>query len=297
MYTVIIWCLIALFLLQPGLAREGAVFGIELFTEALLPYLLPYLILTQWLLRLPAKEPKRRTGTYWKTYLLGAFGGFPVGAVSVSHQVKDGRLSTREGALLTAICHAPSSMLLIGYVGNELFGRASVGWLLMAVIHGLNLIFLLILSVRTALHPERRQASVSIPKRKSGSPLTESLKESSQTIVLVATTVVFFSAVGTVAADLVARLSPLDVKTAGMAVFPLFEMTAGLQTAHDLFSGMDLHAALTALILSMNGLSIHLQVAVIARGAGIPMRWYAAARLAHMIIVPPVFMLLLSLWN
>lgn len=295
MYTVIIWCLIALFLLQPGLAREGAMFGIELFTEALLPYLLPYLILTQWLLRLPGKEPKGKTGTYWKTYLLGAFGGFPVGAVSVSHQVKDGRLTKHEGALLIAICHAPSSMLLIGYVGNELFGSATVGWLLMAVIHGLNLVFLLILSLRSALVRERHPVSSDSPKRRKGSPLTESLKESSQTIVLVATTVVFFSAVGTVAADLLARLSPLDMNTAGMAVFPLFEMTAGLQTAHDLFAGMNLHAALTALILSMNGLSIHLQVAVIARGAGISMRWYAAARLAHMLIVPPVFMLLLLL--
>ena len=97
--TAMIWCMILLFLFRPALAREGAEFGIELFAGALLPYLLPYLILTQWMLRLPGREPKGRTGTYWKTYVLGAFGGFPVGAASVANLVKEGRLSIKSGLL------------------------------------------------------------------------------------------------------------------------------------------------------------------------------------------------------
>lgn len=291
--TAMIWSMILLFLLRPAVAREGAEFGIELFAEALLPYLLPYLILTQWLLRLPGREPKSRTGTYWKTYVLGAFGGFPVGAASVAHLVKDGRLSRTEGGFLTAVCHAPSSMLLVGFVGHELFGNSAAGWKLMAVIHGVNLV---LLAVGTLYF--RSRPAEAAPVRDAGgrrpSPLTASLKESSQTIVLVATTVIFFSAVGTVASELISSMTGIGAATAGMAVFPLFEMTAGLRMAADLFGGTPLHSIITALVLSMNGFSIHLQVAVIARGAGIPLRPYVAARLFHMASVPLIFVLFLN---
>ncbi|MET3575854.1 hypothetical protein ACFFIY_14075 [Bhargavaea ullalensis] len=289
--TIMIWCTILLFLLRPALAREGAEFGVELFAGALLPYLLPYLILTQWLLRLPGREPKSRTGTYWKTYVLGAFGGFPVGAASVAHLVRDGRLSRAEGGFLTAVCHAPSSMLLVGFVGHELFGDPAAGWRLMAVIHSVNLVLLIAGTLyfrnRTAGSAEKTPTS-----KPSVSPLTASLKESSQTIVLVATSVIFFSAVGAVAAALLSSVSGLAETTAGLAVYPLFEMTAGLRMAADVLAGSSAHGAVTALILSMNGFSIHLQVAVIARGAGIPLRPYVAARIIHMICVPLLFMLL-----
>ncbi|SIT67964.1 hypothetical protein [Edaphobacillus lindanitolerans] len=288
--TAMIWCMILLFLFRPALAREGAEFGIELFAGALLPYLLPYLILTQWLLRLPGREPKGRTGTYWKTYVLGAFGGFPVGAASVAHLVKDGRLSRSEGGFLTAVCHAPSSMLLVGFVGHELFGDAKEGWLLMGVIHSVNLVLLVAGTLYFRSRPAGRTPDPPVHKVRA-SPLTASLKESSQTIVLVATSVIFFSAVGTVAAELLSSITGMGSTGAGLAVYPVFEMTAGLRMAADALAGLPAHGAVTALILSMNGLSIHLQVAVIARGAGIGLRPYVAARLIHVVAVPLLFVL------
>ena len=52
----VIWGLIILFILQPGIAHDGAEAGAQLFVHALLPYLLPYIILTQWLLKIPVER-------------------------------------------------------------------------------------------------------------------------------------------------------------------------------------------------------------------------------------------------
>jgi hypothetical protein len=52
LYLLICITLICLLLLFPGIAHEGTDLGVELFMEALFPYLLPYLILTQWFIRL-----------------------------------------------------------------------------------------------------------------------------------------------------------------------------------------------------------------------------------------------------
>ena len=58
----VIWGLIILFILQPGIAHAGAEAGAQFFVHALLPYLLPYIILTQWLLKMPNHAPKNRNG-------------------------------------------------------------------------------------------------------------------------------------------------------------------------------------------------------------------------------------------
>ncbi len=109
---VIIWGLIFLFILQPGIAHEGAESGARLFVHALLPYLLPYIILTQWLLKTPGKARKFPLwGRYVKAYVLGSFGGFPVGAVTVSEMVKNNELSRRQSGLLLPSVMPPDRCL------------------------------------------------------------------------------------------------------------------------------------------------------------------------------------------
>ena len=65
--------LILLLLLFPQTAHSGTDLGLNLFMEALFPYLLPYLVLTQWLLRLTAPmrtKTKELLYTYKPTLLV-----------------------------------------------------------------------------------------------------------------------------------------------------------------------------------------------------------------------------------
>ncbi|CAM3087514.1 hypothetical protein FITA111629_02835 [Filibacter tadaridae] len=286
----VIWGLIILFIMQPGIAHDGAEAGAKLFVHALLPYLLPYIILTQWLLKLPSttKEiPKWRR--FLKAYILGSFGGFPVGAVTVSEMVKNEELSRKQGSILLAACHAPGPMFVIGFVGTELFGDVGSGYKLLAAIHIVNVLFFLI-ALRFLPTDSEIASPISKPlQKKNGMPFLEAIKESSTVIILVATTVIFFSSLGMVLTSVLSNAFTVDLGIVKTMVLSIFEMTSGVQSATDHFYGQAFFPFLIAAILSMNGLSIHMQVVVIAKTANISMAPYVFGRIWSILLVPLVF--------
>ncbi|MGG0645256.1 hypothetical protein ABE021_15130 [Sporosarcina gallistercoris] len=286
--VILIWALIALFILQPGIAHDGAETGVKLFVQALLPYLLPYIILTQWLLKLPvSKNSSPAWMRYVKAYTLGSFGGFPVGAVTVSEMKRNGQLSTYESSLLLAACHAPGPMFIVGYVGLELFGNTMAGWKLLIAIHVANILFflfvLLLMASRRSNYSHISNSPISPP---SSAPLLDAFKESSSIIILVATTVVFFSSLGNVLTSVIQAAATVELGIIKTAVLSLFEMTSGVQSATQHFYGSPLFPYLIAAILSINGLSIHMQVFVIARTAGLSLKPYVIGRIWSILAVP-----------
>ncbi|MFS0574365.1 hypothetical protein AB1K83_01890 [Sporosarcina sp. 179-K 3D1 HS] len=289
---VIIWGLIILFILQPGISHEGAEFGAQLFIHALLPYLLPYIILTQWLLKIPYRAKQNsKWRTFTKAYILGSFGGFPVGAVTVSEMKKNGELTKRQSGLLLAACHAPGPMFVIGFVGTELFGNVGAGWKLLAAIHLSNILFFLLTLLFLRKDESQDQITIDHGPRQTGLPLLDAIKESSSIIILVATTVIFFSSLGTVLSSVATATFTVDLGIAKTIALSIFEMTSGVQSATDHFYDSPIFPFLIAAILSLNGMSIHMQVFVIANAARVPMSPYILGRLWSIILVPFLFYL------
>ena len=289
----IIWGLILLFILQPGVAHDGAETGARLFVHALLTYLLPYIILTQWLLKMPSTE-KRVTPwkKFMKAYVLGSFGGFPVGAVTVSAMTENEEITRKQGGLLLASCHAPGPMFVIGFVGIELFTDITIGWKLLIAIHIVNIMFFFM----TLLFIGRQKEilnDVQPNQAQTKMPLLDAIKDSSEIIILVATTVIFFSALGVVLATSIASIFSVDTGIAQTATLAFFEMTSGVQSATIHFSDLPIFPILIAAIISMNGLSIHIQVAVIAKSAKLSIRPYLIGRIWSVLMVPTLFYFLL----
>lgn len=289
----VVWGLIILFILQPSIAHAGAEAGAQLFIHALLPYLLPYIILTQWLLKMPNRT---RNAPKWKrflkAYVLGSFGGFPVGAVTVTEMMKNGELSKKQSGLLLAACHAPGPMFIIGFVGTELFGNVGSGWKLLAAIHIANILFFLLATA--FLH---RGSDVQIPfpqtqKKENEMPLLHAIKESSTIIILVATTVIFFSSLGTVLSTVITTAFTVEMGISKTIALAIFEMTSGVQSATDHLYGLPIFPFLIAAIISMNGLSIHMQIFVIAKTCNISMTPYVIGRIWSVIVVPVIFYLI-----
>ena len=292
---LLIWALIALFILQPGIAHDGAETGVQLFVQALLPYLLPYIILTQWLLKLPPSAKKTPSWIrYVKAYTLGSFGGFPVGAVTVSEMKRNGQLSAYESSLLLAACHAPGPMFIVGYVGLELFGNTLSGWKLLIAIHAANILFFLLILFLMKRRPASINQTYSIQSSpQSRAPLLDSFKESSSIIILVATTVVFFSSLGSVLTQVIQAIASVEMGIVKTAVLSIFEMTSGVQSAAQHFYGSPIFPYLIAAILSINGLSIHMQVFVIARSAELSLKPYIIGRVWSVLAVPVFLYILL----
>jgi hypothetical protein len=291
----IIWGLIILFILQPGIAHDGAEAGAQLFVHALLPYLLPYIILTQWLLKVPLENPSKSSWKrYLKAYILGSFGGFPVGAVTVTEMVKNGELSKRESGYLLAACHAPGPMFILGFVGTELFGDTASGWKLLAAIHIANILFFLItLLIMRKGRTEIDNSQLQLTKKHTSSPFLESIKDSSTVIILVATTVIFFSSLGNVLTTAISKAFTIDLGITKTVLLALFEMTSGVQSATDHFFSSPVFPFLIAAIISLNGLSIHMQVFVIAKTVDTPIFPYFISRVWSVITVPLILYFLL----
>ena len=101
-----------LLVLFPGVAHLGTTNGMRLFFDNLFPYLLPYFILTHWILLLSRPIANSTFSVLIRTYILSAFGGFPTGAVILNQMVLNDEISKKQAAYLLPICHNPSPIFV-----------------------------------------------------------------------------------------------------------------------------------------------------------------------------------------
>ncbi|HWI47011.1 MAG TPA: hypothetical protein VNU45_02155 [Rummeliibacillus sp.] len=290
---LICWLFILLLLLQPGLAHEGADTGMELFIDHLFPYLLPYLILTQWLLRLSnvSSIPQHsKWKFYLQVYFLSALGGFPTGAATISFLSKQQQVTKKEAPLLLAICHAPSPLFVVGFVGVEILKNPNSGWYMLALIHFVNIVMLAIFILKFRkinTHPIVSQQPDTVT-----SPLIESIKNSLPTVLLVAATVIFFTTISYVLTETLLHFVHQLPNSIMLSLYSLLEMTSGLDASQNLFANSKWLELIVITILSMQGLSIHLQVAVLAKEARISMKPYVYTRVFQTLLVPFLYWLI-----
>lgn len=269
--------LLILLLCFPGTAHVGADLGLSLFLEALFPYLLSYLILINWLLKLSAAYPLQGRLYYIKIYVLSAFGGFPTGASILANLVKQQELSVKEANLLLGICHAPSPLFIIGFVGQDLLQDPLFSWHYLLLIHGFSLILLSLLPLTSKrLAPIYYTAS-----------FTVSIRESAPVVLVVGSTIIFFSTIYAVIYDVISTIAPPFTLA---FVASALELTNGLHALHLLFQG-DTLRLLLVFLLTTQSLSIHLQVAVIAKQQALSLKLYAWIRLLYSVAIPLLYLL------
>jgi len=279
----ICWFLMILFILLPGIAHQGAQLGLEVFLKRLLPYLLPYLVVSQWLLYELYKKNKWQShiGNSLKIYAIGAFGGFPTGAATISTLAQAGMVGKRHASHLLGICHAPSPMFVVGVVGSQFLLSGNTGILLMLILHSINILFLIFLHLFVPLPVINKSDGV---VKAVASPLSEGIHQTASILLLVATTVVFFTTISTVTLESMKFLFGEIPHQLTVFIFSIFEMTAGLEVANQLFNMETFFPLLAVTILSFNGLSIHMQIMVLAKSAKLSLKPYVIYRLVHFIL-------------
>ncbi|TQR07070.1 hypothetical protein [Psychrobacillus soli] len=286
--TIGSWALIILLFLQPGTAHKGAVEGMRIFTTSLLPYLLPYLVITQMFIRSQNTflHTKNKFKLYMNVYILSAIGGFPSGAAVISSLKEMGTLNERNASWLLGICHAPSPMFVIGFVGIEIFHAEFAGLKLLIIIHGINLLFLLVfIFFSKPIQQNDYKASITV------SPFQESIKETSQILLLIGTTVIFFTTVSIIVFESVKEVLPSISPLLLVFVASFFEMTGGISLAGEILAGKASLPFIVAIIIAFSGISIHMQIIVLAQKARISIKRYILFRFLHMLIIPLFFII------
>lgn len=281
--------LILLLLLFPQTAHSGTDLGLNLFMEALFPYLLPYLILTQWLLRLtaPMRAKTKRVSLYVQAYLISALGGYPTGATTIVYLKNSGQLHPKEANFLLAVCHAPSPLFVLGFVSLDLLNSNTFGWLYLCLLHSFNICCLV---VGYFLFRKTDTPTISVHNTVLyTAPFSESIKETAPTILLVGTTIIFFTTIQTILQQGLDKMLPHLPQTVELAIAAILEVTNGLKMTVTEFSDFPYLALLVVIMLTMQSISIHLQIFVIAKSAKLSVRPYIKFRLLSIIIVPTIY--------
>ncbi|MCI8660114.1 MAG: nucleoside recognition protein [Lachnospiraceae bacterium] len=134
--------LLGLLLTFPSLSVQGALNGLLLWFNVVLPTLAPFIICTQMITALGGVELLMKPfspflkglfqvsipGSY--ILLCGLLCGYPLGARMCADFKKSGSISPEESAYLLAICNHPSPMFLLGYVQAQLNLLVSPLWLI-----------------------------------------------------------------------------------------------------------------------------------------------------------------------
>lgn len=66
-------------------------------------------------------------------------------------------------------------------------------------------------------------------------------------------------------------------------------MTGGISLAGEMLSGSTFLPFVVAIIIAFSGISIHMQIIVLAQKSNIPIRKYILFRILHILIIPILF--------
>ena len=276
--------LIVLIIIFPGVAHEGVDMGLALFAESLFPYLLPILILSNWLSMLLAAN-RNKLLLYGRSYFLSAIGGYPTGAIIISQLLKTNQVSRKEASILLPILHHPNPLFILGFVSLELLNDTTFGIRYLIVLHSISLLFLIITYFRFP-KGEIQTSSVKII-----SPFTKAIKDTIHPITIVATTIIFFSTINIILTHFTNNYFESIPKIFQLLLTSSLEITNGIFTGYQLLS-LETFVLFLIFYLTIQSLSIHIQVYVIAKEQMIPMTPYILLRITISILVPIVYLLI-----
>lgn len=262
--------------------------------EALFPYLLPYLILTQWFIRLtPERENSySRFKLYFKTYGISALGGFPTGAATIAYLKRTKQISKTEANVLLSICHSPSPLFVLGFVGHDLLNDSRFSWQYLILYHIVSIFILLAYYFYNRSNNSISEIKIDNPKRMEN-PFISSVKDSIPTVLIVGSTIIFFTTIYTVVMYTLQTIFPNIHKNVLLLTAASLEMTNGLQISEMFFAGeTTLLYLLMATFLTSQSLSIHMQVAVIAKGEKISLKPYLLLRIILTVCIPLLYFIL-----
>ena len=150
---LLVTCLLLLFFTHPGTAASGCTLGLTLWYTAVLPSLLPFMILSNLLVATgmfryltPFYAPVLRRifriseeGCY--AVLLGFLCGFPMGAKVIADLVREEHISPEEGDYLLGFCNSVSTAFFFNYICLLKLSFPSVPWRLTALFYGIPLAY------------------------------------------------------------------------------------------------------------------------------------------------------------
>lgn len=299
-----VFSVLLLMFLFPKTAAQGAQNGLVLWSQTLLPILLPFLILSSLLIKLRLTRPFTSllgpiftrifpvsAGACYPL-LLGLLCGMPLGAKTTAQLYRLGQISEKDAMFLLGFSNQASMMFLVSYVATKQLDVPHCALLVLIVLYGSALLstLLFIVPKHYCEVPKRTaegEASAAVPSFFSA--LDACIPEGFATITRVGGYVILFSMLSAFVCALSLPAAP-SALTCG-----ILEITSGIQQI--LKSGLPAiqKTALTLGVTAFGGLSGLMQTKSVTLGSGLSMRYYTFVKLMQGIFAYALTVLILSL--
>ena len=299
---LLLWAV--LLLSFPNQSLEGARKGVRLCLDLILPSLFPFFVLSSLLIATGFAAACARvlgrilsplfgvSGRGAAALLLGAVGGYPVGARTLAELVRTGQCTRAEARRLSLFCNNCGPAFFIGAAGAGIFGRKEAGFLLL----GANLAAACLLGLLTHLLWGRvKSAEVPGERKEPYPPVLQALPDCVQGAFTSSLGVCAYVILFSVLVTLLDCTGGLSTLLEGMGrLLPgehggalcralltgFLEMSTGTAAlAESVVSPAALPMA--GFMLGWGGLSVHCQSLPFWREAGVPTSPYLAAKLAQ----------------
>ncbi len=271
--------------------------GLVLWWRFVLPALLPFFILSELLMSAGfvhflgvllesfMRPVFRLPGKAAFVVAMGYTSGFPMGAVLTARLRKAGEITRVEGERLLAFTNNPSPGFMFGAVASGMLGKPALGIILSSSIYLANLLVgFLFRFYRVTPGPRHSTRFPSFKRawqemkeaqakdnRAFGQILSDAIKQSITTVLMVAGFMAFFSVILRLlniwhVIAFIATLIHIVIKVLPIPVLQaflngLFEMTLGCQGTIQAVSELNHQVAILALLMGWSGLSVFAQVA------------------------------------
>lgn len=290
-------------LLQPATAYNGASFGLLLWFHNLLPSLLPFIILSNLMVKLDIASKVSRVlypvfgrllgissdGCY--PLLFGFLSGIPMGAKATADLVRENRISRRQAQFLIGMCNNASPMFIIGYISISQLKLPSVKYQLLLIIYGSAILSALIWRFLSGLYQKRKKKDTEagpddyerlVPKessRFSFDLLDGCIMNGFETITRIGGYVIMFN----ILAQMLKEFGGSSglIKAVGMG---LLEITTGINQLCSLNIDNKIKIVLAATLCSFGGLSAIAQTKSVLQDSRLSISSYIAVKLLHALL-------------
>ncbi len=136
MYAIFLCAALALF---PDAALRGAGLGLEICVKAVIPSLLPFMLVSHILIENGWGEKTGRLlspllrplfgmdSVCSMCFVTGLLGGYPCGARAVAQSAENGQMSKADAEIALAFCNNSGPLFIIGTAGAAVYGSVKIG--------------------------------------------------------------------------------------------------------------------------------------------------------------------------
>lgn len=289
--VVILGMIILLFVLFPDMVAGGAKLGLTLWFHTVLPALLPFMVLSSFMIKQNVTGAVSRVvypvfarlfglsraGCY--PAVIGLLSGYPVGAKTTAQLYREKMLSKNEAQYLLAFCNNASPMFMLEYIGVNCMGlKYPVALLCIVYLSAwLGTFF----AGRKHYYQEDIGGlkNFCCEKQSIIMSLDESILDAFVTITKIGGYIILFS----ILAQILSELLPVSdiIKYIGIGIL---EITTGGAVISKLAMEEWLRNALLAGLCAFGGLSSVAQTASVLTGTDLQMKAYMGAKLRQAVI-------------